>query len=431
MNWKISKEKGKSWQSFVYFLILAVVYLFTANVIQVDPLHAEQTVSKSESFLAHVTYLKDTKPASNGNGITLASMIYEENDTNSVNSNSLRQNELTLAELFKRMENSVVQIQTKESNGGFEDTSDPDYRGDSGVSQGSGFVYSAEGHIVTNNHVVEGSDLVDVIFATRNIYTAKVIGTDAYNDIAVLQILDDYSDEPIVPVTMANSSKLEIGQEVVAIGNPFGLSNTMTSGIISQLDRLLPVEEALGGFSLPNVIQTDAAINPGNSGGPLLNLQGEVVGINTSIHSGTGEFSGIGFVVPSNSVTRIVPHLIENGHYDHPWLGFSGYSLTPDVAETIGLPRNFKGVLVESVEPGGPADKAGVIGLSSLMQSSGSSAPDIIIAIDNLEVKGMEDVLFYLEGSKSVGDNTVLSINRNGQIVDLQTILGPRPSIDG
>ncbi|HEU0048656.1 MAG TPA: trypsin-like peptidase domain-containing protein, partial [Nitrososphaera sp.] len=282
-------------------------------------------------------------------------------------------------------------------------------------------VYDAEGRIITNNHVVDGAKTVDVTFVDGNIYSAKVVGTDAFSDIAVLQMTDDFSKEHLTALLLGNSSQLQVGQQVIAIGNPFGLSDTMTTGIVSQLGRLLPNQEM--GFSIPNAIQTDAAINPGNSGGPLLDIHGNVIGVNTAIKSNTGEFSGIGFAIPSSTVNRIVPHLMQEGKYDHPWLGISGASLTPDLAEQLGLARDFKGVAIASVTPGGPADKAGMIGATK----SNVPAGDVITAINGHAVKRIEDVIFYIEEQTAVGDNVVITVNRGGQSQDLTATLQARP----
>jgi S1-C subfamily serine protease len=286
---------------------------------------------------------------------------------------------------------------------------------------GSGFVYDTEGRIITNNHVVDGSKTVDVTFVDGNTYSAKVVGTDAFSDIAVLQITDDFSGEHLVPLSLGDSSQLQVGQQMIAIGNPFGLSDTMTTGIVSQVGRLLPNQEM--GFSIPDAIQTDAAINPGNSGGPLLDIQGNVVGVNTAIKSSTGDFSGVGFAIPSNAVARIVPHLIKEGKYDHPWLGISGASLTPDLAEKLGLPRDFKGVAIASVTPGGPADKAGITGSSQKDVPAG----DIVTAIDGHQVKRIEDIIFYIEEHASVGDKMTITVYRGGQSQDLTATLQARP----
>ena len=272
---------------------------------------------------------------------------------------------------------------------------------------------------------VDGSDKVDVRFIDGNIYTAKVVGTDKFNDIAVLQITDDIKDETLVPLPLANSDDLEVGQQIVAIGNPFGLSDTMTTGIISQVGRLLPNRDA--GFSISGVIQTDTAINPGNSGGPMLNLSGQVIGINTAIQSTTGEFSGIGFAVPSNTIKRVVPALIEKGHYDNPWLGVAGTTLTPDISKQLGLEKNYHGVVITTVVEDGPAQKAGIKEAVYNAERKLRGA-DVIIALDGKEIKDIDDLILYISQNKSVGDNLSLKINRDGKIIEITAQLGARPS---
>jgi S1-C subfamily serine protease len=330
-----------------------------------------------------------------------------------------------LTMIFKKVENSVVQITSKVT------TVNPNIiiNGNPLESQstrlGSGFVYDKSGHIITNNHVVEGAKTVDVRFVDGNIYSANVIGTDQYNDIAVLQITDDFSEENIDPLIIGDSSQLEVGQQVIAIGNPYGLSDTMTTGIVSQIGRLLPNRDS--GYSISNVIQTDAAINPGNSGGPLLDMQGHVIGMNTAIQSGTGEFSGIGFAVPSNTVKRVVPALIENGKYSHPWLGVSGTGLTPEIAQQIGLPKNYKGVFVTTVVKDGPAQKAGLKEATYNINRE-IKGGDVIIAIDGHQIRDIDDLIIYLSDNKSVGDSVVLKVNRNNVIVELTATIQERPS---
>ena len=328
----------------------------------------------------------------------------------------------SLTTIFKQVENSVVQITSKVTtvnqniiiNGNpFESQS---------TRLGSGFVYDKLGHIITNNHVVDGAKAVDVRFVDGNIYSANVIGTDPFNDIAVLQIIDDYSDEQLTPLALADSSLLDVGQQVIAIGNPFGLSGTVTTGIISQMGRLLPNQES--GYSIPNVIQTDAAINPGNSGGPLLNMNGQVIGINTAIQSTTGEFSGIGFAVPANTLKRILPSLIEKGTYAHPWLGISGTSLVPDIAQKLGLAKNYKGVFITTIVKDGPAAKAGIQEASYNINQE-LKGGDVIIALDGYAVRDIDDLILYLS-EKSVGDKVILQIKRNGSVMELTATLEER-----
>ncbi len=331
-----------------------------------------------------------------------------------------------LTDIFKRVENSVVQITSRVNDtGNLQIIINGNSLQDQSTRLGSGFVYDNQGHIVTNNHVVNGTKTVDVTFVDGNTYAAKVIGTDPSSDLAVLQITDNFSIEKVVPLVIANSNILQVGQQVIAIGNPFGLSDTMTTGIVSQTGRLLPNPDTR--FPIPNGIQTDTAINPGNSGGPLLNTQGQVVGMNTAISSSTGEFSGIGFAIPSNAITHIVPKLIQTGSYTHPWLGISGGGITPEFTQSAGLPINYKGVLVGSVQTGSPAEKAGLHGVSQDVNSN-PHVGDIIVAVDGHKVKRIDDIINYMETQKSVGQAVKLTVNRNGQIMDLTAILEARPA---
>src|SRR5918912_1990633 len=223
----------------------------------------------------------------------------------------------SLNTIFKQVENSVIQITSK-----IPANNTINSQTQNATALGSGFVYDKQGRIVTNAHVVGGSKTVDVTFVDGNRYTAKVIGTDDDSDIAVIQITDNNITKSLKPLTIGNSSKMEVGDPVIAVGNPFGLSDTMTTGIVSQIGRLLPSSGF--GFSIPDAIQTDAPINPGNSGGPLLNMQGQVIGINTAGISASeqGGSTGVGFAISSNTVMRVVPALIEKGHYTHPYVGF-------------------------------------------------------------------------------------------------------------
>ena len=351
----------------------------------------------------------------------------------SSSSSSSTNSSSSLPNIFKQVENSVVQITSKTPS---QNSNMQIINGDNPLDNqqstrlGSGFVYDKQGHIISNSHVIDGAKTVDVTFIDGNTYTAKVIGNDPSSDIAVLQVTNNNtnlsSPESLIPLVIANSSGLQVGQQIIAIGNPFGLSDTMTTGIVSQIGRLLPNPDT--GFSIPNGIQTDAAINPGNSGGPLLNMRGEVVGMNTAIISGTGAFSGLGFAVPSNAITRIVPTLIQKGSYEHPWIGINGGSITPDLAQSAGLPPNYKGVVIGSVQSGSPADKAGLKGTSQDIMGANTHIGDIITAIDGHTVKRIDDIINYIELHKSVNDRIKLTINRNGQTRDLDVILQARPS---
>jgi S1-C subfamily serine protease len=330
----------------------------------------------------------------------------------------------SLPDVFKKVENSVVQITSTRSNpnqliiiNGIPATG-------RSTALGSGFVYDNQGHVITNHHVVADADKADVTFTDGNTYSAKVIGKDPNSDLAVLQITDNFSEEKVVPIPMANSSNVRTAEQVLAIGNPFGLSGTITTGIVSQQGRLLPNPDT--GFSIPNTIQTDAAINPGNSGGPLLNIRGEVIGMNTAIFSRTGAYSGVGFAVPSNTIAKEVPYLIKNGSYIHPWLGISGGKLTPNLAKAAGLQANYKGVVVGSVQAGSPAEKAGIKGLTQ-DDNGATHIGDIITAIDGHPTSQIDDIINYIESHKNVGGPVKLTINRDGKVTDLTLTLQTRP----
>ncbi len=332
---------------------------------------------------------------------------------------------MNLTTIFKQVENSVVQITAKTPNPNLQIIINGNPVGSQSTRLGSGFIYDKQGRIITNSHVIDGASTADVTFVDGNTYRAKVIGKDPSSDIAVLQITDNFSPENLVPLEIVNSSSLQVGQQVIAIGNPFGLSDTMTTGIVSQMGRLLPNPDTR--FSTPNAIQTDAPINPGNSGGPLLNMQGQVVGINTAINSATGEFSGIGFAVPSNMIIKEVPTIIQTGTYNHPWLGIAGGAITSDIAQSAGLPRNSKGVVVASIQSGSPAEKARLQGLTQNNSSNTQKVGDIITGIDGHHLRSIDDLISYIDLHKSIGDNVVLTVNRHGQIMNFNLALQARP----
>ena len=285
---------------------------------------------------------------------------------------SIKSGELSLIEIFEKTEESVVQVNVRTTDGLY-------YLG----NMGSGFVYSEDGYIITNHHVVDDAEIVTITFLDGESYTAKIIGTDPDLDLAVLKV--EMGSTYIQPIPIGDSSQLKVGEQITAIGNPFGLSGSMTSGIVSQMGRLLPQDS---GYSIPDVIQTDAAINPGNSGGPLLNMKGEVVGINTAIQSATGEFTGVGFAVPSNTVKKVIPVLIRDGIFHHPWMGISGSDVDPELAKVRGL-ASSKGFLVATVIEGSPAEEAGLLGVTDTKEIDGREYPldgDIIIKIDDVVV---------------------------------------------
>ena len=306
--------------------------------------------------------------------------------------------------------------------------------------EGSGWVYSGDGYIVTNDHVVNGETTVEVDFASGTKTSGKVVGTDAYSDLAVIQV--DVAAAELHPLPMGDSSIVQVGQTVIAIGNPFGLNGTMTTGIISALGRSLPSTEQVpsgGYFSTADIIQTDAALNPGNSGGPLLDLNGQVIGINSEIQTtsstttGQPANSGIGFAISINTIKRVVPSLIKTGKFDYAYLGISTLAdqlLSLDVINALGLTKTA-GAYVMSVASGGPADKAGILaGTQPLDQQNYpglNKGGDLIIAIDGHPVLSYDDMIRYLDLNKSPGDTVTLTVLRGNQQQDIPVVLGTRP----
>ena len=289
---------------------------------------------------------------------------------------------------------------------------------------GSGFVIDKQGHIVTNNHVIAGAEKIVVTLPDETSVEAEVVGTDSANDLAVLKI--DVSPDKLHPVEWGSSANLRVGQRAIAIGNPFGLDRTLTTGVISSLGR--PLQER-GGTTIYDVIQTDAAINPGNSGGPLLDSEGKVIGVNTAIYSPSGGSVGLGFAIPVDTVRRVVASIIEKGYYPHPWLGIKGLSITPELAKRLDLPVE-RGVLVVEVVQGQPAAQAGIRGGSRKVRLGNYVVPvggDILTAIDGNKIGEMEDLVKYLETKTVVGQTVNLTIMRNGKEQNIEVKLGERP----
>ena len=326
--------------------------------------------------------------------------------------------ELLLINIYERVNPAVVNIEVLgTAPASFGDDLFPE-------GEGSGFVIDKEGRIVTNNHVVEGAEGLQVTFYEGTIVEARVLGTDPYSDLAVIEV--DLPAQLLRPVALGDSSALRVGQRAIAIGNPFGLEGTMTTGVVSALGRTLPAESL---FAIPEVIQTDAAINPGNSGGPLLDAQGLVIGVNTAIRTTTGTSMGVGFAVPVNLVKKVIPHLISDGRYNHPQLGIRGITISPLLVEELGLPVG-KGVLISEVTANSPAEKAGIRGGSREVSIQGRlvrQGGDIITAIDGESVFQFEDLLSYIVMNTEVGQEVALSLVRDGEEMVVKAVLGPRP----
>jgi 2-alkenal reductase len=326
-----------------------------------------------------------------------------------------------LVNLYERVNPSVVYIEVLAEQGELIEA----------LGSGSGFVIDTEGHIVTNNHVIELADVVNVTFSDGTFVEGEVLGADPYSDLAVVQV--DLPPDRLAPLELGNSDTLRVGQRVIAIGNPFGLEGTMTLGIISALGRTLPaqVTQEAGLFSNPEIIQTDAAINPGNSGGPLLNTRGQVVGVDVAIRSTTGVNSGVGFAVPVDTVKRIVPDLIAEGAYAYPYLGIvsnNRFTLA-ELAEPLDLPVT-RGVLISEVTAGHAAAEAGLRGGDREVEVQGISVRaggDIIVAIDGYRLRDFDDLIAYLVRETEVGQEVVLTIIRDGETMELPVTLGERP----
>lgn len=329
--------------------------------------------------------------------------------------------DLLLVNLYARVNPGVVNIDVAAGTGD-----------EAGIfGSGSGFLIDTEGHIVTNHHVIEGADTIWVTFSDGSLRKAEVLGSDPFSDLAVLRV--ENLPPGAVPLELGDSDALQVGQRVIAIGNPFGLQGTMTVGVVSALGRVLPtVTTATGGsFSNPEIIQTDAAINPGNSGGPLLDSEGRVVGVNTAIRTTTGGNMGVGFAVPVNTVKRIVPRLISEGTYRYPYLGIVSDNrfTVAQLASVLDLPVNY-GVLVSSVEPGTPADRAGIRGGTQSVRALGTTVRvggDIIIAIDGHRIEDFNDLIAYLVRETEVGQEVTVTILRDGRQMDIPVRLGERP----
>ncbi|MEF8880658.1 MAG: trypsin-like peptidase domain-containing protein [Candidatus Nanohaloarchaea archaeon] len=316
--------------------------------------------------------------------------------------------------LFDKIDQSVVYINAGESR----------------KSQGSGFIYSEEGYIVTNHHVVDESDsIVEVGFTDGSTHDAEIVETDPYTDLAVLKV----EKERLEPLELGNSTAVNTGDKAIAIGNPFGLRGSMTTGIISQKGRSLPVQEVgLEGFRIRDVLQTDAAINPGNSGGPLLNREGKVIGVNTAIETQTGTFSGIGFAVPSKTVKRVVPELIGEEDAEHPWIGVRGLNVNKEIAEEMNL-TSKKGFLVMNVSETGPAEEAGIQPGNRTADIGGldyNLGGDVIVGIEEKEMRDLEDILNFLSRQAEVGQEVEITVIRDGEEVKIPLTLQDRPNKD-
>jgi len=342
--------------------------------------------------------------------------------------------ERLLTDLYERVNPSVVSIQVIRDAAG--SASAPDARSDSynyQRGQGSGFVVdSSKGLVVTNNHVVEDAEMIQVVLWDASVLPAEVLGQDPDSDLAVLKV--DVNGHILRSVNLGDSDTLAVGQRAIAIGNPFGWQGTLTTGIISGLGRTLRLGHASelvsSRFSIPEMIQTDAAINFGNSGGPLLDSAGRVIGVNTAMNSVTGASAGVGFAIPINTVKRVLPELIEKGYYAYPWLGISGTDLRPIQVEAMNLSVN-RGAIILATTKDGPAIEAGLRGATGTIEYFGEDVGiggDVIVGIDGQAVRQFDDLLVHLIKEKNPGDQVVLTIVRDGKRIETTLTLGERPT---
>ena len=344
--------------------------------------------------------------------------------------------ETVLGNIYQTLLPSIVQIRTAarvmtpqsgRSPFGFRGQQAPEDFVQQG--EGSGFVWDSEGHVVTNNHVIAGADLVTVIFADGTEIVAEVVGADSDADLAVVRI--DLPRDRLAPVELGDSDEVRVGQTAVAFGSPFGQEYTLTSGIISALGRT--ILGGTGNFTNPQIIQTDAALNPGNSGGPLLDARGRVIGINTQIVSQGGGSVGIGFAVPINTAKRVVPALIADGEYKYAFVGIFGATVRPAIADAMGLSQDVQGVLVVDAIDGGPAQAAGLRGGDTRAQVQGVPlllGGDIIVSLDGFSLRSMEDLVTYTAENKRPGDPLRLEVLRDGQRIVVDLTLGERPAAE-
>ena len=303
------------------------------------------------------------------------------------------------------------------------------------TAEGSGFVWDTAGHIVTNNHVIDGAAKISVTFSDGSSFDAKLVGADPNTDLAVIQVTG-VPASLLKPVTVGDSSAVKVGELVVAIGNPYGLGNTMTTGIVSAIARSISSSagnsqggtSAAASFSIPDVIQTDAAINPGNSGGVLVDMNGDFIGVPSQIESASGSNSGVGFAIPSVIVSRVAPQLISKGAASHSYLGISGTTLSADLVSTLNLTPGQQGILIADVVAGGPADKAGIQGTPVDASGNPSAAGDIITRIDGKPVIRFEDMVSYLSGSTQPGQTVTLDVLRGGKTIQVKVTLGIQPT---
>ena len=401
-----------------------------------NPLNVAQAASQSNTVSTQPTSgtTTTTNPTSAGNAVSQAPAAV------AGSSELLAAYESTMESIYSTVGPQVVNIMvlvpatgsSTQNFPGFNNTPNsqtPQYS----QALGSGFFWDTNGNIVTNNHVVDGATKIEVTTSDGTTVPGTIVGQDPYSDLAVIKVSLPASE--IHPVTLSDSTQVKVGEIAVAIGNPYGFEGSMSVGNISGLGRELPssqVDQASGAtYSIPDVIQTDASINPGNSGGVLVNIAGQVMGVTSAIESNSGSSSGVGFAIPAEIVSKVVPALISSGSYAHPYLGISGTDLTPDIAQAMNLSADTRGALIEQVSPGGPAANANLQGSNNTVTINGVQGTvggDVITAIDGQTINNMSDIIAYLAIHTQVGQTVTLTILRDGKTQNVPVTLGSRPT---
>ena len=374
----------------------------------------------STLFLISCTTALNTNQNTSGTGLDKQSSVNKSEENNKFeNLKLLKAKEFQLNTIYTTSLPSIVHIKVRQTVPGF-------FQNQERTGQGSGFIWDTEGNIVTNYHVVASASIVDVEFADGSQYSASVIGLDPNSDLAIIKV--NPNGKILTPLNLGDSTNVKVGNHTIVIGSPFGQEFSMSSGIVSAIKRTVPSQNAM--FSIPNVIQTDAAINPGNSGGPLMDIDGNVIGINSLIISRSGGNQGIGFAIPINSVKKIIPTLIKGEKFEYPYIGITGMDLNTNLKKALEIDSEIKGVMIVDVVKGSPADLGGLLGYTGTVSNNDNSYPsggDILTAINTIPIKSMSDLLTLLFSDYSPGDSVIFTILRDSISFDLDITLISRP----
>ena len=374
----------------------------------------------STLFLISCTTALNTNQNTSGTGLDKQSSVNKSEENNKFeNLKLLKAKEFQLNTIYSTSLPSIVHIKVRQTVPGF-------FQNQERTGQGSGFIWDTEGNIVTNYHVVASASIVDVEFADGSQYSASVIGLDPNSDLAIIKV--NPNGKILTPLNLGDSTNVKVGNHTIVIGSPFGQEFSMSTGIVSAIKRTVPSQNAM--FSIPNVIQTDAAINPGNSGGPLMDIEGNVIGINSQIISRSGGNQGIGFAIPINSVKKIIPTLIKGEKFEYPYIGITGMDLNTNLKKALEIDSEIKGVMIVDVVKGSPADLGGLLGYTGTVSDNDNSYPsggDILTAINTIPIKSMSDLLTLLFSDYSPGDSVTFTILRDSSSFDLDITLISRP----